>query len=357
VSQALITKKFLTALTLAIAFASAPAWAIEASSQEGPSIPCAVIDRLAGAVEIFDSSRTHLLSAIRRAGVPCGGWISTGQAWVELKHRDGHRIHVGSHSFVQFPENNRDGYFSGDHAIVYKGHVFGRAGGGVGELRVATANARARVTRGSVVLSFTQENEESQMITLDNFATIENVFENSKKITVKAGEASSLNLLLQRVVPTAGKAIAVAELKPKLVDLHLDQTDFASAIERAVSRGERRMASHLVNPENGAPLAKPSVNRSPASLRVGKAPTYERHQLDKQNSVLMDQWTRKLVGGQAEGQRILFPDRFYGKPQNVQIQVIDPDAGRAPASGRALSKADETEKKKLIEELTKIREN
>ncbi len=345
-----------TGLLIATLLLAARAWAGETPSEEGPSIPCAVIDRVAGEVEVFDASRTQVLSATRDAGVPCGGWVSTRQAWVELKHRDGHRIHVGSGSFVQFPENNRDGYFSGDHAIVYKGHIFGRAGGGVGELRAATANARARVTRGSFVLSFAQATEESQMITLDNTASLENVFESSKKIVVKAGEASTMNLRLHRVLPTAGKAIAVADLRPKLVDLHLEATDLASAIERAVARGERRMASHLVHPETGAPVAKPRTQRAPASLRV-KKPTYQRHDLDKQNAALMQRWTRKLVGGQEEGEQILFPDRFHGKPQNVQIQVIDTDAGRGPASRHVLSKSEEAEKKKLIEELTKIREN
>jgi hypothetical protein len=137
----------------------------------------------------------------------------------------------------------------------------------------------------------------------------------------------------------------------------------AMALERAVSRAERRMASHLVHAETGKPLSRPGTNRSPASdpgAIKGRTPTYERHQVDQRQTKLMEHWTQKLVGGQAEGERILFPDRFYGKPQQAQIQVIDPDAaagGRSPASRRPLSKAEEAEKKRIIEELTKIREN
>jgi hypothetical protein len=319
--------------------AFAPALAVEVSPQENPGIPCALISKMAGEVEIFDASRTHLLDATVKAGIPCGGWLSTKQAWVELTHRDGYRVHVGSHAFVQFPESNVDGTSSGDHVVLYKGQVFGSAGGGAGELRVATANARARVTRGSVLLTFTQETEESQMTTLDNTATFENIFENTRKVTAKAGEATSLDLSLQRVVPTPPKAVAVASLKPKLLDLHIENGEQARAVEASIRRADRTLAAKLYDVEKNEAIAKPG--RKPAG-------SYVRHASDKEDAELKSLWTKKMVAGDEEGERILFPERFYGRPQKVKVQVIDPHPH--------LTRSDDSEKKRLIEELSRIRE-
>ena len=82
-----------------------------------------------------------------------------------------------------------------------------------------TPNARARLERASAIVIYSAGDEESQLITLEDEASLENRFEPSRKMTVKQGEASSLNFTLLRVVPSAPRAIAQASLRPHLVAL------------------------------------------------------------------------------------------------------------------------------------------
>src|ERR1035437_10271438 len=55
-----------------------------------PAVPCAVLERFDGDVQILDSSRNELIYTNLGAPVPCGAWVTVGQGWGELRHKDGH---------------------------------------------------------------------------------------------------------------------------------------------------------------------------------------------------------------------------------------------------------------------------
>jgi hypothetical protein len=325
------------------------AHAVEVGTEQSGSAPCAVLEAFTGDVELLDASRTHLLKVEPKAGIPCGGWVSVMKGWARIKHRDGFRLSLGENSFVQAPEPNFDGRFSGDQFILFKGEVHAEASKGDGELRVVTANARSRVKSGSAIVVFSQSEEETQLIALQGRAAIENRFETSRSVAVKAGEASSLNFRQLRVVPTTPRAVAVAALRPKFNNLHVRDGDRRDGAEAALERQDRVFASLLVEDDAESPDSntlirthQKKVDRRVASEDGAPAPSgkfksdYSRHG-DSRQEDLMHHWVNRMIAG----------------------EKVDPASLMAGSRPRKKSKDQEVEdaqKRKLIEELSDLRE-
>lgn len=323
------------------------AGAVPTGTQEGPSVPCAILESFGGQVQLLDSSRTHLLGTSPKAPIPCGGWVSVGGGWAIVKHREGFRIHLSPQSFAEVANYAHDGKGGGDHMLLYKGQAFGHASGGQGELRIVTANARARLKRSSGIVIYSQEDEDTQFIVLSEMATLENRFESARSIDLKGGEASSLNLRQLRVVPSTPKAVTVTSLKPKLAELVLDNAEGDSYLLVARDRQARKF------PEIPAEkiTEKKEKSREPASPNE-----YARHrEHDAVDAQLHERLIRRTVGGVTEGEKILFPDKFYGKPQTVKVQVLDAAAKAEAKLQRKRQQEDDAEKKRLMEELAQIR--
>lgn len=316
-----------------------PIQAREATTEVEPPIPCAVIDSFSGELQILNATRTQVSDATKNFPVVCGSWISVGTGWVELTHRDGYKIHLGSQTFVEMPESNKDGKYSGEQLVLYRGQAFGQAGSGSGELRFLTPNARARTKRGRMIVMFNGHEEETQLVTLEDVASLENRFETYRHVDVKAGETSNLNFKILRVIPTSPKAVAIATLKPKLVDLHITERESNQAIQTAHARGEKQVLQR-----SGS--AGPVGQRAPASRN------YMRHRGDKVDADLKAHLARKVVAGEASGEKILYPDRFYGRPRKVSVETEEMGTLR---KGQRRNSLEDAEKKRLIEELSKIR--
>ena len=165
---------------------------------------------------------------------------------------------------------------------------------------------------------------------------------------VQAGEASSLNFKMMRVVPVHPRAVSVASLKPKFLDLRMDERLQARATQAARAREERRFASNLESPASAS-----NTVRRPAS-EYGGDTSSARHEAEKgESAILHAHWVKNMVGGQEVGEHILHPDKFYGRPQRVKVDVDDV----SPHSMSKQEKQEEAEKRKLIEELSLIRED
>lgn len=319
---------------LAVLLPVRSAWAAPAKI----TAPCAVIEGSNGDSLILDRTRTKIVDVEKGTAVACGSWVSVSTGWVKLKHRNGYQVHLSAQTFAQFLETE-------DHVVLYKGQLFAVAGGGAGEMRILTANARARVSRGRLILSFNHAENETQLIALENSATLENRFADSEHMVVKQGEASSLNIGKNRVVPSIPAAVAVAELRPKMMALHLSEAEQADGVEAATLRRERKFAS------------APSGDRAPASAlphglarRLKDPNQYRRHQNSARDQALHSHFTRKLAGGEEVGSEILYPDRYYGKTQRVQLEIEDP-AQLVHGDRRK----HDAEKQRLIRELSQIR--
>lgn len=310
--------------------------------------PCAVVDQFAGDTQILNESRTHVSEADVKAPVECGGWVSVQSGWLVLQHRFGYRIHVGPGSFVQLQDD-------ADALIVYRGQVFAQAGGGMGELRVVTPNARVRLSRGSAVALFDPEEEKTQLTVVDGKASFENRFDSTKKaeVTVKSGYASTLDFKLLRVVPSVPKIAATSSLKAKLKELHVPARESERALAIARNRQKELFVSFekTQNENVKAPKhehsehARKGHDRKIASVRTANDP-------EKNQEIAKDYLLRKTLGGNAEGMKILGATPVQRKPaQKAHVEVEDPEA-RLKAKQKS---AEDAEKRRLIEELSKIR--
>ncbi|MGK5083326.1 hypothetical protein WDW37_08460 [Bdellovibrionota bacterium FG-1] len=357
----------------------------EVDTQQSVAVPCAIIQNITGEADILDSSRTHLLPTAKQAPVPCGGWVSLKSGAIELHHRDGQRIHLGQGAFAQFTENNPDGQASGDHVVLYRGEAYVHAPKGTPEFRIITTNARASVgDGGSMIVVYSREDDETQVITLRGTSKFQNRFETSREVVVHAGESTSLNLKLQRVVPSIPHALGVAALRPKLAELRVPTYERETAKQNVTDRQERTFAAELVIDETEEEVAarlaanrklpgasKPG-GRNPASMaptireeiqakaRKVKAKEYSRddagwtdpaEEVDRTETksagtTLRDHWVNRMVAGAPAGEKILFPKKKFGKGKRFGVDVKDMDRN-----------SPDREKHRLIDELSRIRED
>jgi hypothetical protein len=354
----------LVILAIGLIFGAAGVFASQPIPPKGePDAPCGVLENFRGQVQILDASRTTLIDAVAKAPIPCGGWVSVGKGWAEFKHRQGYRVKVSADSFVQLSDS-KSAESGGDHLLLYRGKIFAHSEGGDGQLRIITANARVRMTRATGLVIYRHADEETQLISLDKSGTLENRFEPFRPILVHAGEASTLGVKKERVVPSTPRAVAIASLKDTLADLHLTEEDFSLSIQAARSRKDRKFAKILVadSDEEGA-----DSDRAPASAASGKdaqskkmharpavaksKSNYIRHPYGAHDKAkLKNQWIKKIAGGGPITQEMLTPDEHYGRVRTVQVRVEDVDAKVDPKR----RKIDDEEKRRLLEELSRI---
>lgn len=352
---------FAAPLALATIFlAPFAARAVPVTTQSGPNVPCAVLEETSGNVMVLDATRTNLIEAEKKSTIPCGGWVSVKEGFALVRHREGHRIHVGTHSFVEVSEYMQDGKNSGDHVLLYKGQAYGQSEHGNGELRMITAGARARIKDASAILIYNHEEEDSQLVVLTSSATFENRFETSRRIEAKPGEATSMNFRHLRIVPSAPKAVTLTSLRPKMVELHLGDAVQERALAAALERANRKFADGGPGSQESKKTVQ-AINvetRAPASV-VEKKVSYERHDNSEKNDpATRSHWVNKLVGGDKQlGERILFPDKNYGRPQTAQVEVKDADELIDEKWRKKRQKEDDAEKRRLMHELAQIREN
>jgi hypothetical protein len=304
-----------------------------------------VVDSYYGDTQILDESRTQIAEADHHTPVLCGGWVSVENGWVTLQHRFGYRIHLGPKSFVRFMDDS-------DAIILYRGQMFAQAGGGMGELRILTPNARVRVSRASVITLFDPEEESTQLTTVDGKATFENRFDGTKRasIAVRSGFASTLDFKLMRVVPSAPKIVATHSLRAKLKELNVPQRQSERALAVARNRQKELFAAFDQSEnENVTSKKARSVVSEKISARV-PASTESRGTSSRFDS--NDYLLRKTLGGSKEGMKLLHTSakKRHHAPQKARVQVEDPEA---ELMARQKS-AEDQERRRLIEELSKI---
>jgi hypothetical protein len=326
------------ALALAASLASSrPVSASQPVEAVTQGVPCAIIEEVSGAVQLLDVSRTLISEAGKRTPVACGSWVSVGQGWIKLRLRDGFTVHLSADSFAELPESNLDGKNQGEQVVIYRGQLYARNDSGASELRVLTANGRARLTRGAMAVLYNREGQESQLIALENVATLENRFQKNARVSVRAGEATSLSLDLQRVVPASPRAVAIASLRERLTALKVSDRDRSAAIRVTQVRHERKIASALE--EMDAPAehsavksksgSKPAARGKKPQRKTASATAYVRSQAHPEDASLQDHMRERMTGG------------------------VDAAELRARAKEQ---KDEQKEKRRLIEELSKIKE-
>jgi hypothetical protein len=303
--------------------------------------PCAVIEKFGGDLQILDATRTKLSDPSMGMPVGCGSWISVSKGWVALKHQGGALIRLGAGTFARLKDEK-------DPLVIHHGVAHLTAGHGRGTIRVITPNARVILNKGTAIVIYNNEEEESQVVALEDSATIENRFETHIPVEVKTGEGSDLNFKLLRVVPSAPRAVAVANVRKILLDLKLE----GRSRDLAIAAVQRRMDRHLAS-------ATPKSERSPASddkAREAKeqaVKSYARHPASVDDEFIRRTMARKVAGDERGGEAVLHPkSRYAGKRIKgaPKVETQDDD------DGQKASQEEAQEKQRLIEELSRIKD-
>jgi hypothetical protein len=246
--------------------------------------PCAVVEKFAGEAFVLDASRSHVDDVREKRPIPCEGWVSTGDAWVELRHRAGHLIRVSRNSFVQLQTGESD-------VSILRGVIHAQAFGDSQPLVALTPNARARLKLGSALAIYDPEKQNTQWVMLERVGSLENRFEKDTAVTVHEGESSILDLSRPRVVPQQPRAITVASLKPMLKDLAVAEKKFNRAVRVALERQRRVFPSQVAS---GWELS--SGSRTPASTQEVDG-DYQRHPRDGESARAAKAFRSRVLQG------------------------------------------------------------
>ena len=315
------------------------------ASQAAPAagispVLCGTIDAVGGDVQVLDSGRSVLLTALSGSGLPCGAWISVGagKSWISIRHRDGVTLHASAGTFMALGPV--------EQVILFRGNVFGRAEGGTPELQVLTSNARSRIPMGMAVVIYNQGEEETQLVSLEGTARIENRFAPEGVMEVKEGEASSLNFKLLRTVPSAPRAVASADLREKLKSFPIDDRIHSLAVRAAFQRGERKFAATF---DQEAKQQAEFANRAPATVA---AEMIEKEREAATERMLMGKLAEKVTGGVPGGAHLLSPSGSKRVPASAVVKEIE--LSESTLKARKV-KAEQAERKRLMRELSRLK--
>ncbi len=307
--------------------------------------PCGVIRTFEGDVQVLDAQRTEILETRPKAPVPCGGWLSVRGGQLELKHRQGFEVRAAHDTFFEIYDNHADARMTGEHHVVlFRGKVLIHKPMGSGSVKVLTPNARVTIEHGTSVVLYNAQEEETQLISLDQAATLENRFERNTPVVAQAGESTVLNFKLLRLTPSTARPVDVGQLKLSLLDLPMAAQELKAALTRA---SERQMPVVKL-----AELAKrkgpAAAARTLAASRHGhaKGSEYRRHKRTKMDKKLDHQWERKLAGGAMDADALVHPTPVIAKSRKTSKIWVD-DLDPAPW-------VPTQEKQRILEELSRI---
>lgn len=216
---------------------------------------CGLIEKWDGPVQVLDSTRTKLIDLKLGAPLPCGAWISTGQGRISIRHSQGFQARIAARSFVELKPTPVEK----DAVTLYQGALLLAPNQGAEEIQIMTANSRARVSSGASIVIYNQKEQNTQLISLDGSASLENRFENSRRVDVHAGESTQLNLSLLRVIPSLARAVASTSLKPLMTEFAVTEKDQVQFIGKMQHRVNRQWAAILKTYDGS------SSDRMPAS--------------------------------------------------------------------------------------------
>ena len=317
------------------------AQAAEPSAESARSTaPCGVVQTFQGDVQVLDANRTEILETRPKSGVPCGGWVSVRGGQIEIRHRQGFEVRSAHDTFFELYDNQADERMTGEHQVVlFRGKILIQKPMGTDVVRVLTPNGRVVVEAGTAVVIYNAQEEETQLISLEHSAVLENRFEQGSQVVANAGESTLLNYKLLRLAPSVARPVDVGSLKLSLLDLPLSAPEMKAALVRA---NERQMP--VID------LSK-TKSRALAAQTHGIKSEYKKHKKTKFDKKLKDQWTRKLAGGAAQAEALLHPDTTHisaRKQSRVWVEDVDPQ----PHPLTQMTSYQE--KKRVLEELSKI---
>jgi hypothetical protein len=254
----------LVALGLISAHASEPV-------ESGAGRVCGVLKNFQGAIQVFDSTRTHLGDASFGTKLRCGDWISVDRGKAVLEHFSGAALAIAEKSFVQILDPQSGG--NSDHVefTLYRGEMMVSAPSRAKhETRISTPNAIVRVTDGAAFALYSSSAEETQAIGLGGKVSIENRFFPEKRMTAGFAQFVSFSNPVERLLPEQARYVNARDLNDRLGKLGVPQS-VRDTIEKAVKTGSKtKMPASLASKKTKAPQAAGTGEfhpaRAPASI-------------------------------------------------------------------------------------------
>ena len=325
----------------------------KSEAEPDTSPPCATIEVFNGEIDILDSKREKLLEIGLNKPISCLSWINIRNGWIEIKHMRGAILRIGPNSLFQiFPSSkiksakNISTFNDIADGILYKGRVYSRIQIGDGGFITLTPNAVVSLESGVAFHSFDPLEEETQLVSVDHRSVIINRFEPSARVVVGPGEASSLNNKLMSTLPTDAKAVQPNSLKEQLSDFDLHPKELQALVKRVSSDVNRKFAS--VENANQKKKTDKQVAKSTPDM-------YSAYEEDVEGRSI---WVKKLTGDDTTSFNSVGAKRkpaSSGAVQESDTQLVKIYEKSLKKGKRNKNKQEEDEKRRLIEELTKIR--
>ncbi len=298
---------------------------------------CGHVDQFLGYVQWIDASRNHLLDLKAQSAIPCGTWLLVQDGWVHFQALSGSKVDVGPHSFVQLVEAEPG---EKDRLIHYRGAVWLHAdvtGSGTESVLVSPLS-KIRLKNGIILALYEPQGNRSQLIALENAAVIENRYEPGRSMKVHAGEESELNLNLRRLTPLWPQALAVAEVRPLLTQLHVTEREEAAALQAIMKRQSEKLTQ---------PVRVPATEMASSD--------YSGQHLEQDQPDLYKHWVAHQGGGEEKVKEILFPEQIYRKTETPLLEMHEaPEKYHRPSASFGESETAAAEKKKLMDLLTQV---
>lgn len=329
------------------------------------SVPCGTLEKFGGAVQVLNPSRARALDLENKMILSCGSWVSVAKGWAVVRSIEGQKAQLGPGTFLQILHPRMGGLSEnaekGDTFTLLKGKIFVRAPTGTSELRIATANARARVERGNALVMYSDTHEESQVVSMGVKVSLENRFENQKVIALKPGEMSTLNFKVLRVVPSTARAIMINQLKAQLNEVHLEDREITRSIQIAQARNERKFAAQLIDDFDPADEVfyhsrEKKSQRAPAQVKINPE-DYARYIAQEGDEELNAHLKKKITAGDPDGEKLL---ESVGSADSKAV-ANKKSSGRKPASAdpdaedKKKEKLKQKHKKELLNEISKLK--
>ena len=301
---------------------------------------CGMLESFEGELQFFDSSRKHLLQQMPKMILPCNTWVSTHHGWAKIRHVKGPVISVGGSTLIKIASLPEVDPQLGDHLILYKGQVYLDVKTGSEEFRLVTPSARSRFTDAKAIMIYNSDKNQTQLITLEKSALIENRFQVMHRAKVQAGEASALDPNLLRVAPSIPRAISASSLSSKFTDLQLSDEEQTRAIKTVLVRQKKVYAADILDGTLKSEPEKSLHSDSKASS-------------EQEDANLVEHFVKKLTGGAPVGKAGIHPEKNQKRTGLARVHVLD-SSHEHRRSGQLIDQ-EQMEKKRLIHELSNIK--
>ena len=342
-------------LFIFIASISGLAWGSATVTQQDKAIPCATVEDFSGDGDILSATRQFQSAVESHRTIDCLGWVSVKKGYLVLRHREGQVIHLSEGALAQLNESNPDGKKDTDQLVLVRGEAFVETSDGSVPFRVVTAQSRARLDQGQMFVLYSLENDESQVFAISGKVSFENRFVTQYRMEVRPGEVSAMNLESGRVIPSHPQAVALATMKPKFAALNVDPKARDRAIKTAKNRNQKIFSKNLLRPVEARPVnqikeleAQKVQEALAAQADAERKASYQRHETRLQIERVNRHVVQRSVAGMGSAAGLLNP--VARSQSKGAVEVIDMEKRQSKAGPSA-------DKKKLIEELSKIKED